>query len=126
MTDFVQRLELVASESQNTDFAKMNEAANRIIRICKDYQTEQLPNKALFNNSSETQLMECTISIDETKLNYKELFTALSKAIPAIDEFFENVLVMDKDEKIKENRLALLYNIKKKFDKIADFSKFVV
>ena len=72
------------------------------------------------------QLMECTKTIDADKLSYKELFEALSKSVSAIDEFFENVLVMDKDEKVKENRLSLLYSIKKKFDKIADFSKFVV
>ena len=126
LTDFVQRLELVSTESEKQNFAKMNEAANRIIRICKDYKTTQLPNKALFNNPSESKLMECISAIDETKLGYEELFAELTKTIPAIDEFFENVLVMDKDEKVKENRLTLLYNIKKKFDKIADFSKFVI
>jgi glycyl-tRNA synthetase beta chain len=46
--------------------------------------------------------------------------------VPVIDKFFENVLVMDNDENIKENRLALLSSIKKKFDKIADFGKLVV
>ena len=126
LTDFVERLKLVAHEMKNPEFTKMNEAANRIIRICKEYKTEQLPNKALFNNPSEAKLMECTMSIDATKLDYKELFTELIRAIPVIDEFFENVLVMDKDEKVKENRLSLLYNVKIKFDKIADFSKFVV
>ena len=38
-------------------------------------------------------------------------------------EFFDNVLVMDKDEKIKENRLKLLALAKEKFEKLADFSK---
>ena len=37
-----------------------------------------------------------------------------------------NVLGMDKDEKVKNNRLALLYSLKLKFEKIADFSKFVM
>lgn len=126
LTDFVERLELVSKEVEKPEFAKLNEAANRILRISKDYKTEQLPDKSLFNNPSEEQLMECTKTIDADKLSYKELFEALSKSVSAIDEFFENVLVMDKDEKVKENRLSLLYNIKKKFDKIADFSKFVV
>lgn len=126
LNDFVCRLELIAKAIQTEDFAKLNEAANRIIRINKDYKTNQLPNKALFNNPSETKLMECTETIDEQKLSYEELYSELSKATKAIDDFFENVLVMDKDEKVKENRLTLLYNIKKKFDKIADFSKFVL
>lgn len=126
LNDFVCRLELVAKMIKTENFEKLNEAANRIIRISKDYKTNQLPNKALFNNPSETKLMECTSAIDEQKLSYEELYSALSTATTAIDEFFENVLVMDKDEKVKENRLTLLYHIKKKFDKIADFSKFVL
>ena len=126
LNDFVCRLELVAKMIKTENFEKLNEAANRIIRISKDYKTNQLPNKALFNSPSETKLMECTSAIDEQKLSYEELYSALSTATTAIDEFFENVLVMDKDEKVKENRLTLLYHIKKKFDKIADFSKFVL
>ena len=126
LTDFIKRLELISKEIEKSEFVKINEAANRIIRISKDYKTEQLPNKVLFNNPAESKLMECTELIDTDKLSYEELFIVLSKAVPAIDEFFENVLVMDKDEKVKENRLSLLYGIKKKFDKIADFSKFVV
>ena len=71
-------------------------------------------------------------TIKETGANYYKLkgiwinkITDYFKYAKAIDEFFENVLVMDKDEKVKQNRLALLYSIRQKFDKIADFSKFV-
>lgn len=126
LNDFVSRLELLSDEIKKSEFARLNEAANRIIRISKDYKSMQLPDKALFNNPSEAKLMECTSAIDFDKLNYKELFTELSKTVSVIDEFFENVLVMDKDEKVKDNRLALLYSVKKKFDKIADFSKLVI
>ena len=126
LKDFADKIEFLADKVQTPEFASLNEAANRIIRITKDYKTEQLPDKALFNNASESQLWECTSVIDMDKLDYKELFIELSKTVKCIDEFFENVLVMDKDEKVKENRLALLYSLKRKFDKIADFSKFVI
>jgi len=42
---------------------------------------------------------------------------------PYIEKFFENVLVMDNDEQVKNNRLALLTILKEKYEKIADFSK---
>lgn len=126
LKDFSDRVEFLSQKISSPDFNALNEAANRIIRITKDYKTEQLPDKALFNNPSETKLMECTVSIDSDKLDYQELYTELSKAVKAVNEFFDNVLVMDKDEKVKENRLALLYLIKKKFEKIADFSKLVI
>lgn len=126
LNDFVARLEILSAEVVKPEFSGLNEAANRIIRISKDYKSSQLPDKALFNCPSEAKLMEYTNSIDVDKLSYRELFTELSKAVPVIDEFFETVLVMDKDEKVKDNRLALLYSVKKKFDKIADFSKLVI
>jgi len=42
-----------------------------------------------------------------------------------INSFFDSVLVMDKDEKIKNNRLALLYSVKNIFDYLGDFSKIM-
>ena len=126
LKDFADRVEFLSEKIKTSEFVKLNEAANRIIRIAKDYKAEQLPDQTLFNNQSETLLWECTSVIDIDKLNYKEIYEELSKTVKAIDEFFENVLVMDKDEQVKQNRLALLYSIRQKFDKIADFSKFVI
>lgn len=126
LNDFAKRLDFLSQVVKQDDFAPLNEAANRIIRICKDFKTEQLPSCALFNNTYEKQLAECVENIDVVKLSYQELYNELSRATKSIDEFFENVLVMDKDEAVKENRLALLYSIKVKFEKIADFSKLVI
>ncbi|MDE5014554.1 hypothetical protein NAI47_10615, partial [Francisella tularensis subsp. holarctica] len=49
-----------------------------------------------------------------------ELLTCLDKVI---SEFFDNVMVIDEDIKIRENRLALLVNQHKMFIGIADISK---
>ena len=43
-----------------------------------------------------------------------------------INNFFDNVMVMDKDEQIKNNRLALLKNIDTLIKSIADFGKIVL
>ncbi len=126
LKDFSNRVVFLSERVNESDFAALNEAANRIIRITKDYKTEQLPDRSLFNTPQESKLMEYTNSIDADKLDYEELYKKLLNAKEAIDEFFDKVLVMDKDEKVKENRLTLLYSIKKKFDKIADFSKLVI
>jgi glycyl-tRNA synthetase beta subunit len=45
------------------------------------------------------------------------------KLIPSINAFFDKVLVMAEDEKIKQNRLALVGKIAGLSDDIADFSK---
>jgi glycyl-tRNA synthetase beta chain len=42
-----------------------------------------------------------------------------------VDSFFEGVLVMAQDEKIRHNRLSLLEAIANLFYRVADFSKIV-
>ena len=43
-----------------------------------------------------------------------------------VDKFFEDVLVMDKDAAIKQNRLALLGAINATFTRVADFRQLAV
>jgi glycyl-tRNA synthetase beta subunit len=42
--------------------------------------------------------------------------------VPAINKFFDNVLVMDKDDAMKKNRLGLIQRIAALSDGIADLS----
>jgi glycyl-tRNA synthetase beta chain len=55
--------------------------------------------------------------------NYIELFELLIEGKPIIDRFFDKVLVMDKDVKLRDNRLAVLENILKHFSTLMDFSR---
>ena len=54
---------------------------------------------------------------------YKEALEAISELRPTVDRFFDEVLVMDKDAALRENRLALLSGLLKEFSTIADFSE---
>ena len=126
LKDFALKIEFISQKINSADFVPMNESANRIIRIVKDYKTDKLPDSTLFNTDAETALWKSVSSIDIDKLDNSALYKALESAVKDIDNFFDKVLVMDKDEKVKENRLALLYFIKQRFDRIADFSKFVI
>ena len=121
MLDFANRLEFLSEITKKPDFSSFNEAANRIIRLIKDKNTADEPDSSLFVNDYETKLYEAVSKINAD--DYKTLYDELMTVVPAVNAFFDNVLVMDKDEKIKENRLALLNSLKRNFDKIADFSK---
>jgi glycyl-tRNA synthetase beta subunit len=55
--------------------------------------------------------------------NYIELFGLLIEAKPLIDGFFDKVLVMEKDVKLRDNRLHILESILKNFKNLMDFSK---
>ena len=57
--------------------------------------------------------------------DYEGALEALTRLAAPIDAFFDGVMVMDKDEKIKNNRLGLLKSIHIIVNKVADFNKIV-
>ncbi len=80
----------------------------------------------------ERRLYEKLLKIEEEVLKLleeKEYKKALSKLLelkPYVDEFFDNVMVMVKEENIKNNRLSLLKKINDLFKKLSDFTKINV
>ncbi len=117
IVDYVKRVEVV----KTIDNQALIECANRVARILKE-DSKKTVDKDLFKDSSEKMLLDQINTIKDTD-NYKEYLDSLIAINPSVEKFFEDVLVMDKDEKVKENRLALLTMLKKKYEKLADFSK---
>jgi glycyl-tRNA synthetase beta chain len=60
-----------------------------------------------------------------TEGKYREALAEVSKLRPHIDAFFDKVMVMDEDERIRANRLALLSKLLQDFSTVADFSEIV-
>lgn len=121
------RLDILKSISLESNFSKFNDAINRIIRIIKDADANSVKiNENLFVLDPEKELYEKARLIDEKNLSYESLVVKLSELEPFISKFFEDVLVMDKDEAVKQNRIILLASIKAKFLILADFSKIVL
>ncbi len=63
--------------------------------------------------------------VDEhcAKGDYTEALKALAAAKPAVDRFFDDVMVMADDPAIRANRLALLRGIAATMNRVADLSK---
>ena len=59
------------------------------------------------------------------KKEYQEALSVLSTAREPVDAFFDKVMVMAEDERVRANRLALLQTLLKEFSTIADFSEIV-
>jgi len=59
------------------------------------------------------------------KKEYAKALSEISKLRPLIDAFFDKVMVMVEDEKLRSNRLALLQKLLGDFSTIADFSEIV-
>ena len=117
LSDYIERVKVV-SGLNNPDLL---ECANRVIRILKD-DSKTSVNKDLFKEPSEGMLYREIQNVNEN-VDYAAYLDQLILINPAVGKFFEDVLVMDKDEKVKENRLALLTMLKKKYEKLTDFSK---
>ncbi len=60
-----------------------------------------------------------------TEKKYEPALIEISKQRPAIDAFFDKVMVMVEDEKLRANRLGLLAVLLREFSSIADFSEIV-
>ncbi|MCA1828108.1 MAG: glycine--tRNA ligase subunit beta [Myxococcales bacterium] len=58
--------------------------------------------------------------------NYVAAYEALAALRPEVDEFFDDVMVMDPDAAQRDNRLALLRALHELFSPLADFSRLQV
>jgi len=120
------------SQFQNNDAALVLAAANkRISNILK--KTKLDPGVKViverFELKAEKQLYEQLVKLQArveplfTKGKYLQGLNELAKLRPAVDQFFDEVMVMVDDEIIKNNRLALLAQMSGCFRRVADFSR---
>lgn len=117
IADYVERVNVI----KDLDSPQLLENANRVIRILKE-TSENTISEEFFKESAEKNLHEAITKINDN-VDYKTYLTELENLNPFVTKFFDDVLVMDKDENVKKNRLALLTLLRKKYDYLTDFSK---
>src|SRR5204863_4885679 len=107
-------------------------AANkRIVNILRKSETDAAPavDRGRLADGAEHDLWQAsqrlTPVVDEhcAKGDYTEALIALAAAKPAVDRFFDDVMVMADDPEIRPNRLALLRGIAATMNRVADLSK---
>ena len=57
--------------------------------------------------------------------HYRDALRVISELRPAVDRFFNDVLVMAEDEAVRKNRLTMLAELLSEFSTVADFSEIV-
>ena len=117
IADYVQRVQVVSQMNA----PQLVENANRVIRILKDSVGGNV-NEKYFVEPIEKTLYNAINNIDEN-VDYKAYLEELEALNDNVSKFFEDVLVMDKDENVKNNRIALLSLLKSKYEHLTDFSK---
>ena len=119
LCDYLERVKVTATITDT----KLVENANRVLRILKGVNMEVNP--SLFTLDAEKALYNAVSAISFNG-NYTEHLKNLININDTVTKFFDDVLVMDKDEKVKNNRLALLNELKNKYIILTDFSKLNV
>ncbi|MGA2420370.1 MAG: glycine--tRNA ligase subunit beta, partial [Candidatus Acidiferrum sp.] len=83
----------------------------------------------LFENDAEKELHRTVkeaagkVQAEKRSGQYFEALETIAGLRKPIDRFFEEVMVMAEDERVRNNRLALLSQVLKEFTTIADFSE---
>ena len=136
VVDAVARAAAVAKVRSSEDFASISIAFKRMRNILR--QAEQAGKKpaeavdaSVLQDDAEkklsSQVPEVKKRVDElrTQRSYEAALLEIARLRPAIDQFFDKVMVMVDDAALRANRLALLQTIVTSFSTIADFSEIV-
>ena len=115
---------------QKDELVEMLTAFNRVstlaqkatIDIVKEELLKEDAEIKLYNGFKEIKLNVESLLVDK---KYNEALDAFATLRPLVDNLFDNVMVMDKDESVKENRLGLLKQIYSTMLTICDLSKIV-
>jgi glycyl-tRNA synthetase beta chain len=134
LVDAVERVAALKAIRPSKDFTPLAVAFKRIRNILeKSAQTgdkgQGAVNRDLLREPAEVQLHTMATKIGEEatrrkkERKYKAALEKISELRPSVDLFFEKVLVMDEDQEVRRNRIALLGSLLKEFSTIADFSE---
>jgi glycyl-tRNA synthetase beta chain len=136
VNDAVSRAEAVASIRPTDDFAAISTAFKRIKNILRQaresgkqwpekFNKEQLIEPAEQALASEVTTAGSRVGALQSGKRYEDALAQIAQLRPAVDTFFDKVMVMVDDEKLRANRLALLATMQRSFSTIADFSEIV-
>jgi glycyl-tRNA synthetase beta chain len=136
VVDVVQRAEAVKQVLHLPEFQAIGAACKRMRNILKQAsekgiavasQFEYLPEAADQEKMLMGYMEQTGPRVEEhrKKKEYVDALLLLSKAREPVDAFFNEVMVMVDDVRVRANRLALLQTLLRQFSTIADFSEIV-
>ena len=124
----LQALHGLRSSPQFEPFILMAKRVNNILRD----QPESKVNPGLFQEKEEKELFALFSLVKQnigpmiSQGDFGQAQKMIFRLQPGLNAFFDKVLVMDKDLRLRRNRLGLLQAIRKLLVQIADYSQVVV
>jgi len=136
VVDALVRAEALTQVRPSEDFESISASFKRIKNILRQASENQKQVAAsidsnLLREPAERELAAAIPQISKKveslrgERRYQQALLEISRLRPAVDTFFDKVMVMVEDEPLRANRLALLQTLLKEFSTIADFSAIV-
>ncbi len=136
VVDVAARADAVKSVLHMPEFLAIAAACKRMRNILKQAEEKGIKPAASFESLPESSYEEKNlaaylalnapkIEANRQKKEYGDALQLLSTVREQVDAFFDKVMVMVEDERVRANRLALLQSLLKEFTTIADFSEIV-
>jgi len=136
VVDATARAEAVANVLHLPEFLAIAAACKRMRNILRQAETKTIQPAAKFEylpeSSHEEKNLAAYVEVNAPRIEthrqkkeYGDALLLLSTARTQVDAFFDKVMVMVEDERIRANRLALLQTLLTEFSTIADFSEIV-
>ena len=136
VVDALARAEAVTGVRGSDDFTSISVAFKRIKNILRQANetkkavAPQLDSAALSDEAekvlaAEIPAIASQVSELRAERNYSQALAEISRLRKPVDTFFDKVMVMVDDERVRANRLALLRDLLSEFSTIADFSEIV-
>lgn len=134
LCDAADRVESVKVIRYSKDFAPLAASFKRIRNILeksvdKEDKVQVVVDSKMLSEGAERELyltaqrVREKVAVSKRDKNYKVALEEISKLRPAVDRFFDGVLVMVEDREVRQNRIALLASLLREFSTIADFSE---
>jgi glycyl-tRNA synthetase beta chain len=128
LIEAVARTEALARFTARSDFGSLAAAFKRVANIIKVPETAPVE-ESLFKSPAEQLLWdgllrsESVVSGCLAQSDFAGALESMAQLKPLIDAFFDSVLVMDKEDAVRRNRLALLTRTRSLFAGVADFAR---
>jgi glycyl-tRNA synthetase beta chain len=128
--DFDQRIRAVTAFRELPEAESLSAANKRIANILKNLaRVNQRIDESLLREAAEKNLYQTLQKLTGAvtplfaRHEYQKALFELAQLRENVDRFFDDVMVMVDDEALKQNRLAILENLRQLFLQVADLSR---
>jgi glycyl-tRNA synthetase beta chain len=131
LVETVAKITALEAFKESEVFEPLVGTVKRVVNILKE-PVDAVVDPELFVNQAEKDLYQevatCEQELEKVlaERDYGGVLERLSELKGPIDHFFDEVMVLDEDLSLRQNRLALLTRIANLFQQLADFSRLVL